>query len=84
MKPNELTKVTIVIEDRTWEETQRMVLENGELVLHMRLASLDDCARQAMLGVGLPRPVMTDSESADFDHKQCVALGLAKQRFEAD
>lgn len=45
--------------------------------------SLDDCARRAMMEVGLPKPDMSEEELAQFNAKQSAAIALARRTYEA-
>ena len=82
MKSNESTKVQVVIDKQVWEESDRMMLQNGEMLLHLRISPLDQCARRWMSRVGLPKPTMTARERADFNQQQSAAIARAIHCYE--
>lgn len=83
MKPDDQAKVTGIIGNSTSEETHRTVFPSREVWLQSTGVSLDDCARQAMMELGLPKVDMSEVELAQFNQKQSTAIALAKRNYRA-
>ena len=82
MKSSGSTKVNIVIDSQVWEESDRTMLQGGEMLLRLRVSPLDQCARKWMFRVGVPKPKMSSDECAEFNQRQLAAVAGAIRCYE--